>query len=51
MLILEHHHRLRSDPDGYQDLRAACRRHALERYAWSPLMKALEEVFLKATQM
>ena len=49
-LILEHHHRLRSDPDEYQDLRDACRRHALDRYAWPPLIKALEEVLLKATE-
>ena len=49
-LILEHHNLLRSDPDGYQDLRDACRRHALDRYAWPPLIKALEEVLLKATE-
>ncbi len=49
-LILEHHHRLQSDPGGYQDLRDACRRHALDRYAWPRLIKTLEEVFLKATE-
>jgi len=49
-LIHEQHHRLRSDPDGYQVLRDACRRHALDRYAWSPHIRALEEVFLKATE-
>ena len=49
-LILEHHQRLRSDPDGHQALRNACRRHAVDRYAWPPLIKALEEVLLKATE-
>ncbi len=49
-VILEHRHRLRSDPDGYQDLRDACRRHALDRYAWAPLIKALEAVLLKAAE-
>jgi len=48
-LILEHHNRSCSDPTGYQDLRHSCRRHALERYAWPPLVNALEQVFLEAT--
>ncbi len=49
-LILEHHSRLRSDPNGYEMLRNACRRHALERYAWPPLITALEEVLRQATE-
>lgn len=47
-LIVEHHNRCCSDPTGYQDLRRHCRRHALERYAWPPLVNALEQVFLEA---
>lgn len=47
--ILEHHHQFRSDPPGYQELRDACRRHALDRYAWPPLVNALEQVFLEVT--
>lgn len=46
-LILEHHHRFCSDPTGYQHLRHSCRRHALERYTWSPLVKALEQVLFE----
>ncbi|MDD5559532.1 glycosyltransferase family 4 protein [Candidatus Methylomirabilis sp.] len=48
-LILEHHNRFCSDPTGYQDLRLSCRRHALERYAWPPLVKSLEQVFREVT--
>lgn len=49
-LILEHHSRLRSDPNGYEMLRSACRRYALDRYAWPPLITALEEVLRQATE-
>jgi glycosyltransferase involved in cell wall biosynthesis len=45
-LILKHHQLRCSDPPGYQHLRDACRRHALEHYAWPPLVKALEQVLL-----
>lgn len=46
-LILKHHNRFCLDPTGYQELRDACRRHALEHYAWPPLVNALEQVFLE----
>lgn len=45
-LILKHHQLRRSDPPGYQHLRDACRRHALEYYTWPPLVKSLEQVLL-----
>jgi glycosyltransferase involved in cell wall biosynthesis len=45
-LILTHHQLRRSDPPGYQHLRDACRRHALEHYAWPSLVNALEQVLL-----
>lgn len=41
--ILEQYNRLCSDPAGYQELRRHCRRYALERYAWPPLVKGLEQ--------